>query len=231
MGLTVKQLGKKGRFANQMFQYAYLRQKAGNEQYECPYWQGEEYFDLHDSRPTSKSHDIGYKFPKHSSWYDKELFQKLFYPSKEWRRKLDTQWTENKVIGLHVRRGDYRTKRKSARWCFLTPLRWYADCIRENLSGVKDLFVYLASDELNAVYDELSPLCTLPILRPQPNKADSTFYDLMMLTRCDYMMISNSTFGFAASMLNEKAKKFWRPCLSKKKLITYDPWNAPVVIK
>ena len=45
------------------------------------------------------------------------------------------------------------------------------------------------------------------------------------------MLISNSTFGFVASMLNKKAKQFWRPRLSEKKLIQYNPWNAPVVFK
>ncbi|MHA2063976.1 MAG: alpha-1,2-fucosyltransferase [Candidatus Thorarchaeota archaeon] len=217
-----------------MFQYAHLRQRAGQEQYECPYWKGEDYFGFKDSRPNRKSQDIGYKFPKHSSWYDKELFQNLFRPSEEWRQKLDAQWTENgdcKVIGLHVRRGDYKTKSKHTRWCFLTPLRWYTDCISENLSDVKNLFVYLASDESNDVYDELSPLCPLPILRPQPNNIDSTFWDFVMLTRCDYMMISNSTFGFAASMLNERAKMFWRPQPLEQKLISYNPWNTTVVIK
>jgi hypothetical protein len=47
-----------------------------------------------------------------------------------------------------------------------------------------------------------------------------------MLSQCDILAISNSTFSFAASMLNNNGYNFVRPRLSQKKLIQYDPWNS-----
>jgi hypothetical protein len=220
MDLTVKHIGTKGRFANQMFQYAHLRQRAGEGEYSCPHW------------TTRRSHNIGYTFPKHSSWYNKPLFKRLFQPVDKWQREIAAEYPDNreyKLLGLHIRRGDYR--RIKHRWCFITPLQWYVDCIGECLSNIENLRVYIASDEPNEVYSELSPLCKYPLLRTNPNITDATFWDFLVLTRCDYLMISNSTFGFAASMLNERGKDFWRPKLSARKLVSYNPWNAPLVLK
>jgi hypothetical protein len=51
------------------------------------------------------------------------------------------------------------------------------------------------------------------------------------LSQCDIVAISNSSFSFAACMLNEKGKLFFRPHLSAKKLIPFDPWNSEPILR
>ena len=48
--------------------------------------------------------------------------------------------------------------------------------------------------------------------------------------KCDILAISNSSFSFAASMLNESAHLFLRPHLLYKKLIPFDPWDSEILL-
>ena len=223
MTLTIRHLGKKGRFANQLFQYAHLRQRAGDD-YQCPSWVGQRLFGLEDPTVTSEATDIGTKFPYDSSWYDKDLFRSLFQPTAEWanRKKEDSP-----VVGVHVRRGDYGTfTKKSARWCFRTPVSWYSIWLKENDYRIPtDYTVFVASDDPDIALEEFQSD------RVWRGSSGEFWWDFYTLTQCDYLLISNSTFSYAASMLNETAKEFWRPRLSEEKLIPYDPWDSKIVLK
>lgn len=229
---TVKLLGKKGRFANQVLQYAHLRQRGRHnpDGYCCPPWVGQELFGLKDPPPVSGAVDIGYKFPLDSAWYDKELFRGLFKPVTPPENVVDHyQRFENRtVIGLRLRRGDYGTfRRKSARWAFVAPTYWYLDWLEQNFHRLNNTILFIASDEPDKVVGDFKhyDVCC----RPCGPSIAPDYADFWLLSQCDVLLISNSTFSFAASMLNERATEFWRPRLSEKRLIPYDPWNAPLV--
>ena len=223
----MRKLGKKGRFANQLFQYAYLRQESGGD-YQCPKWIGQLLFNLNDPSPTKGTPELSYKFPKDSTYYNENLFKSLFKPKMQLKEMLDTEISLHKkgrpLVGIHLRRGDYGTFRKrSARWCFVAPTDWYLDWLAERQLDNPVLFI--ASEEAESLGKDFSDYDVF-------FWKDKNFYwDFYTLTRSNYLLISNSTFGFAASMLNEKAEEFYRPRLSQKKLIPYDPWNAPLVFK
>ncbi|MFA7388245.1 MAG: glycosyltransferase, partial [Thiohalobacteraceae bacterium] len=53
------------------------------------------------------------------------------------------------------------------------------------------------------------------------------FYsDFHVLSQCDHVAISNSSFSFAACMLNEQGRSFMRPDLKVGRLVEFDPWNS-----
>jgi hypothetical protein len=54
--------------------------------------------------------------------------------------------------------------------------------------------------------------------------------DFYILTQLDVVAISNSSFSFVASMLNERAKFFCRPSLLSNKIIPFDPWDSYVLL-
>ena len=224
--MTMRKLGKKGRFANQLFQYAYLRQESGGK-YQCPAWTGQLVFKLDDPAPTVGTPELSYKFPKHSSYYNKKLFRSMFKPKRQLRMLLDDAIHEkakgHTLVGLHLRRGDYGSfKRKSARWCFVAPVDWYLSWLRER--DIKNPILFISSED-KTIQSHFSSEYENFIW-------DKSFYwDFYTLTQCKHLLISNSTFSFAASMLNKKAKEFYRPRLSLKKLIPYDPWNSPLIFK
>lgn len=234
MVLTVKHLGIKGRFANQLFQYAHLRQRAGDD-YQCPRWVGQSLFGLDDPPVTSGTKDIGFKFPLDSSWYHERLFRRLFRPTSEWINRvqplIDAMKKKGPLLGIHLRRGDYGTfKRKSARWCFRALTKWYAAWLAEYIDLIDGMpTVFIATDDP----DMLVPSEFLPyrIMRWKQCKNGDFFWDFYTLTQCDYLLIANSTFSFAASMLNEQCESFWRPRLSEERLISYNPWDSNIVLK
>lgn len=218
-----------GRFANQLLLYATLRQRAGDD-YQCAPWIGQKLFGLDDPKIEGPGENLK-DFAKHSKDYDKVLFQHLFVPTQSVRyraHRLFDALPGKTTIGLHLRRGDYGTfRRKSARWCFVAPTEWYKEWLEHN--DIKNAVLVICSDEPDKVLDDFSGYDAVV---PDNTIPEAPYYsDFYALTQCDIVLISNSTFGFAASMLNRKAVAFFRPKLSERKLIPYDPWYAPVVFK
>lgn len=244
--LTMRKLGKYGRFANQLFQYAFLRIHAND--YQCPAWHGQAIFGLKDPPVTVqlpqvketgiyKAEDskiigrdnidiVGY-FQYHTSYYaaHKDFIRTLFTPRPEYEdhRIALLQQKGFTVIGLHIRRGDYGTfRRKSARWAFRAPCKWYRDWLDKYMPANSILFI--ATDGPHTVLPEFSPY--------QYELSNGGVYaDFYWLTQCDILLISNSSFGFMASMLNTRLQYSYRPRLSKRALIPYDPWDAHTVLR
>ena len=248
--VTMSKLGTYGRFANQIFQYAYLRLFC--KEYQCPPWIGQFLFG-HDDPPVTAQlprvtekhiYDIaeskvfgrdnidicGY-FQYHTTCYpNRGRFQALFQPVLAVKEQVDIiprmlRSGGRTLVGAHIRHGDYgRIKRPSARWCFRAPTQWYLNWLDEHWGAMRDPVLLIASDDLDNVlpdFAEYKPFSVNPLPDEAPYYAD--FY---MLTQCDHLLISNSSFGFAASMINRFEPTCYRPRLSLKKLIRYSPWSA-----
>lgn len=248
--VTMRKLGNHGRFANQLFQYAFLRIFC--KEYQCPPWIGqylfghddppvmvklprireEKTYHIKDSKVIGRDNvDIVGYFQYHTSCYrpHQKEFRSLFQPTAEVKAQmqptLEAMARKGRTwVGLQLRRGDYGTfKRKSARWAFVAPTAWYVAWLKDMWHRLYEPVLYVASDEpwkVLADFKDYSPVVAVS----QPQKAP--FYtDFYMLSQCDFMLISNSSFGFAASMLNERAEVFFRPRLSRKALIPYLPWH------
>jgi len=131
------------------------------------------------------------------------------------------------VACIHLRRGDFGTG-----IFFMAPETWYADWLSELRRSHPDLAVYLASDDLEAVlpaFTGFKVLCARDL--PTSSLSHGFFTDFAALTLGDHLAISNSSFSFSASMLNTKAQTYVRPSLSAGGLVSYDPWNAPVLLR
>lgn len=257
--VSMSSLGSNGRFGNQLFQYAFLRLYAQQYGLciEVPEWVGEFLFGLKDRtisamRPeVREEHNIlgesaivnraapfrnvdfwGY-FQYHTRYYRpwRSAFRSFFRPRTEIRQILkdahDRIRTRGKtLVGIHIRRGDY------GQGCFFkTPSEWYKEWLSGFWETLDSPILFLASDEVEDVaadFREYSPVMARELGVALP---EADFYpDFYMLTQCDYLAISNSSFSFAASMLNETAKGFFRPSLSAGKLVCFDPWDSPVLL-
>ena len=131
------------------------------------------------------------------------------------------------VITVHMRRGDFGTG-----IFFIAPEVWYLDWLNTLREEYPNLSVYIASDDIDAVRPAFSdyPLLTEADL-PKLDLAHDFATDFIALTQGDAIAISNSSFSFAASMLNTRAKHFVRPVLERECLEFFDPWNSPVLLR
>ncbi|MEG4352128.1 FkbM family methyltransferase [Microcoleus sp. LAD1_D3] len=258
--VTMSTLGRNGRFANQIFQYAFLKiyAKEHNLKVETPAWIGQYLFGCNDSpisqelpvvtEPTNKlsaaripnAKEIfksvnfwGY-FQYHTKYYKphQEYFRSLFKPVREIETKMKEAIARLRsrgktIVGLHLRRGDYGYSD-----FFIAPSEWYREWLKGLWETLDEPILFIASDEPEKVlrdFEEYNPITAKDLGLELP---EAEFYpDFYLLSQCDITAISNSSFSFAACMLNEKGKFFFRPHLSAQKLIPFDPWNSEPILR
>jgi hypothetical protein len=130
------------------------------------------------------------------------------------------------VVTLHLRRGDY-----GYNIFFITPNAWYLHWLEELKKQLPDFVLYIATDDPEAVLPDFAAYNPITMNDlPGYSLSPAYFKDFAAMTLGDYVGISNSSFSFAATMLNTKAKSFMRPCLSNMALIPYEPWNDRVLL-
>jgi len=258
--ITVTSLGRDGRFGNQLFQYAFLKiyAKQHNLDVQAPNWIGQSLFGHTDKlvlqrRPKvkEKSNDLakalipnarerfenvdfqGY-FQYHTSFYApyKDYFRRLFEPVEEIRRRLEKamevlRQMGKTVVGLHLRRADYGYGH-----FFVAPSQWYKEWLKNLWLGLDKPVLFIASDEpeiVTADFREYEPVTSEQLGLDWP--AAEFYPDFYILSQCDIVAISNSSFSFLACMLNERGKAFYRPRLSQQSLIPFDPWNSEPILR
>ena len=251
---TMKTLGTNGRFANQLFQYAFLRfyAKRIGVNLETPAWEGQKIFGhaepaISRDLPAARIHGradwaaICEAYPsgnvdfwgyfQETAYYvdDKTFFRSLFIPCRE--SELIRDWAAfagergRPVIGVHLRYGDYGYGN-----FYETPIGWVRDVLEQEWDGLDEPLLYVATDDHRAVklLKRYNPV-TWQYFSVEAYPA--YYYDFWALSRVNHMLIaSNSSFSFAAAMLNETCSTFMRPSLSAHKLIPFDPWISPVLL-
>lgn len=253
-------LGYNGRFANQIFQYAFLRSYAEKHELraECPPWIGSSLFG-HQSilsqntlpvyREDKGDADEMIRFdsdrryddfelwgyfqdPRH--WAeDPERFRSLFTPLPFLKQPLDDAIGRLKkpgqtLVAIHLRRGDFN----GGPVFWPAPEEWYLRWLAEIWHTLPDPILYVASDD---------PVNVLPRFAAyQPKTAadlgvtvnGAEYYsDFYVLSQCNVLGISNSSFSFSAAMLNRGAELFSRPDPSLEQLVSFDPWNSDVQLR
>lgn len=102
-------------------------------------------------------------------------------------------------IGLHVRRGDYKTWQGGRYWYTDNQ---YAEVVRRFAESIPDrrvdLFVCGNDPNLASIRSVIDP--SIKVIIPHGNPAE----DLCMLSECDYIIGAPSTFSLVASMYNDR---------------------------
>jgi len=256
--VSISTLGSNGRLANQLFQYAFLRiyaKKHGAIVQTAP-WCGQKLFGVDDppaqsilprfeqsqpdadawlldgSRPPVLNVDIKGFFQIPSRYYlpyRDELLQ-IFKPVRALKSDLDhgiarikAQWRT--IVGIHIRRGDYGYNQ-----FYAAPCVWFRLWLRQIWHRLDTPVLFLASDDLETVQRHFTdfPLITAKDFGMEIAGIEE-YKDFYILTQCDALGISNSSFSFLAAMLNRQARTFVRADIETRGMIPFDPWNAPVI--
>ncbi|NJN87145.1 MAG: FkbM family methyltransferase [Leptolyngbyaceae cyanobacterium SL_7_1] len=261
--VSLSTLGSNGRFANQLFQYMFLKTyaKVHNLRVEVPAWIGQVLFgtidppisaqyptvgspedvlpelakSLMDGAPTPyKNVDFWGYFQYHTRVYapHKDYIRSLFQPvpsiTIEMGQLFDRLRSQgHTIIGLHLRRKDYGYE-----YFFVAPNQWYKDWLKGLWDTLDDPVLFIASDDLESVLPDFSEYNPVTSNSLDANFQTAPFYpDFYLLSQCDLLAISNSSFSFAASLLNDRATHFVRPHLPSRKLIPYNPWNSEPLLR
>jgi hypothetical protein len=171
----------------------------------------------------------------------KALFFNTFQIRDEQKERLDILLREtgliNKyIIGMHVRRGDYRQlQRRGSPFFWIPSLSCYVDALNSMMfSAPKNAVVYLASDEAPEVRAELAdagvPSITSAELASNLDETLCLMLDFYVLTIANALIISNSSFSMSAAMLNTVSKVNLRPGGLTENMVPFDPWNSHVLL-
>ena len=140
------------------------------------------------------------------------------------------------LIALHYRAGDYLEHEKYNHPIFVPP---GIDAISQKIDDIysqikeRNPIIYLASDDLAYASELLSSKGISHITSLDfsfdKNEDDLLALDFTLFTLADILLISNSSFSFAAAMLSKKGKYFFRPRIEDKKYVAFDPWDDYVL--
>jgi hypothetical protein len=253
-------LGYNGRFANQIFQYAYLKlYSAGHGlRAECPPWIGCSLFghqttmgtdelpiyrenkgsvdEMIQFDPSEHHRDFelwGYfQDPRH--WTDhRQAFRGLFEPLPFLKKPLDDAIgrlrTGNKtLVAIHLRRGDF----SGGPTFWPAPEAWYLHWLQKAWPTLTNPVLYVATDDPGNVLPQLAAYAPRSAMDLNVTVNGAEFYsDFYVLSQCDVLAISNSTFSFAAAMMNTRATAYLRPDPVREELIRFDPWSSDVQLR
>lgn len=172
----------------------------------------------------------------------KEYFYSLFQPVPELKMALENglnllRSKGKTIVGIHIRQGDYITEPLS-RYTLIVPSKWWCEWLEGIWEELENPVLLLCSDDLDNIVHDFDKFCPvtskdLDVNLPESMKdLDLEFYiDFFMLSNCDIVGISNSSFSFMACLLNERGKMFVR--LHKNfltKFIVFDPWDSEPIL-
>lgn len=257
--LALTRLGSNGRFGNQILQYGVARLYADRHglSLETPPWIGRHLFGLDDPLPgpplprlsedeaalaagltadataDAAGHDIDGYFCGDTSPLAPHAaaFRRIFTRGQRWRDRFGQvqarlRETGETIIALHLRRGDFG-------WgpFWIAPEDWYLNWLNTVWPSLRDPVLYIATDDPRVIpaFSRYQPL-TAEHLCLTPIDGASFINDFNALCAANILAISNSTFSFTASLLNENATSFMRPDPRLRALAPYDPWASPVLL-
>ncbi len=193
---------------------------------------------LNAPQPITNADFFGF-FQFHTKYHaeQKEYFCSLFKPVSEVEAKMQEAVNRLRergktVVALHLRRGDYSWASDIVPYLSIAPNEWYREWLDGLWETLDEPVLFIASDEIDNVVGDFADYNPITVKDLGVEMPEAPFYpDFYILSQCDVLATSNSTFSFAAAMLNERCKFFFRPNLQKNKLIPFDPWNSEPLLR
>ena len=233
-------LGKIGRFANQMVQYAFLRTYARRHGLipQAPPWIGNYLFDTRDapidsalaefrdphdkdpqrmiipklSEPLCDVDAWGY-FQYHTDYYapDRDFIRSLFQPAPAIAQRLQPAAERLRQEGETVVAFHVRRGDYGKDYFYLAPNAWYLQWLERYWSELANPVLLIASDEPEIVLPAFKRYQPLTARRLGATLRQAPFYpDFFLLSQADALVFPNSTFSFMAAMLNHRLQAAYR---------------------
>lgn len=181
-------------------------------------------------------------FQYHSSTLAKwgDLFFRTFQFDQQLERRLHESLARfglagNPIVCVHVRRGGYLLYGNNHKIFWGNSFDAIVKAVADLKQGYfKNFFVYLCSDDVDYCKRELearSVNCiTSAELLGGRDASQELMADFLVMARSNALLIANSSFSFAAAMLNRNSRIFLRPCPTEDRYIPFDPWNSHVLL-
>lgn len=131
-----------------------------------------------------------------------------------------------RILAIHLRRGDY-----GFGYFFRAPCSWYESWLSQSGLDPAEWLVYLCSENPATYRKRFEGFKITDASDLDAGSELAIYLDFYIMTQADKVLISNSSFSFMATMLNEKTTDFLRPCAEKEMLISFNPWDSEVLLR
>ncbi|EME30803.1 uncharacterized protein Gasu_18220 [Galdieria sulphuraria] len=163
--------------------------------------------------------------PDLKAFLDSEIEKKLC--------RLDSSAT---LVGVHIRLGDYKDISASS-FGYCAPTKWYLEWLDSIWPKLKNPVLFIASDEIDVVERDFAlynpKTCRslgLEMPKDYQGLGADFFPDWYILTQCNILAISNSTFSFTTCLLNQRENaKFYRAHYADR-IVEISPWNTDPIV-
>lgn len=243
----------KGRFGNNLFQYTFYKiyKEKYKLHGEVRDWLGKKIFGLQDSpislalplrfefegppylsdvftsySPPAVNVDISGYFQFHTSTFKpyKDLIQKTFVPITGIKSVMDSVLTEvrngcENLIVIHLRFTDASEQGRES------DVELFKKTLEQKWKQYPNPKLFICTDDPGKLGDTFVDYDPTFIWDPKVLPKDTAFFlDFYMITQADVALVGASTFSLFATMLNQRAKEFYR--VHKGEILAFDPWSC-----
>ncbi len=143
-------------------------------------------------------------------------------PLSTYSQSIMDQIRVTNAVSLHVRRGDYVTREKAAKWHGVCSPEYYKAAVELILKKVPAPHFFLFSDDYEWTKENFK---WLPVAYTCVNNpSDKNYEDLMLMSACKHHIIANSSFSWWGAWLNPRKDKI---VIAPKQWFANAPKNDP----
>jgi hypothetical protein len=151
------------------------------------FWQSEQYFNYNEGL-IRKS--LAFKKPL----------------SSESQSVTDSITQQENPVSVHIRRGDYISSKTTNELHGICSIKYYEQAIELIREKTNDPYFYFFSDDPDWVNEHLVPIVENVAL-VHHNKADDSWQDMALMSKCKHHIIANSSFSWWGAWLNPSKEK------------------------
>lgn len=178
-------------------------------------------------------------FPTRAYLPHQSFFRSLFQPLPEIEAKvrpmLDYLRRPGRtIVGIQIRLGDF-WQYADCNWAFIAPTTWYVEWLDLIWDDLADPVLLICSDEPEKIRNDFArfdPVTSadlnVEVCREMTDAGFGFFPDFYLLSHCDVLGVSASSFALVPAMLNKRCQRFFRPDARAGCLVSFDPWDTTV---
>ncbi len=137
----------------------------------------------------------------------KELLQELTpkEPIEQKFKDIIDKMEGTNSVSVHIRRGDYVNNPKTKAEHYTFGLEYYEEALNFIKTKIQDPTLFIFSDDIKWVKDNLDLRCYQGIFVSDSNFED--YEELILMSKCKHNIIANSSFSFWGAWLNQNSNK------------------------
>ena len=116
---------------------------------------------------------------------------------------INKQYHDPEICAVHIRRGD--GVMDNGRFQVLLDIEYYKERIKEVLESNPQMVFVIVSDDIKwckEQFDSLGGTFVYPNSNDNPNKITSQYIDMCLISKCDSIIMSNSSFSWWGAFLS-----------------------------